>query len=850
MFSAAMPSIDYGRMTEHMRTHFTDRPDPMFSWGARSDVQNAVQTACRVMAGTGDGQLWDSGWVEQREQCLRYAGAPLPPGERIALTICMRDNYGNESMPYDDYFFCARTSWHAPWIGTAADEPGRTIYFRRDIHIEKPLRHAALYVCGIGYQAVSIDGVTLYDGDALDPAHTDYSKTCQYVMYPELEEKLSVGAHCVGIVLGTGWRRSEVIDDIVRPREISFFGVPQTAAQLELIFEDGEARIITTGDEYTSGYGASVFNDLFAGETYDAGASAEGGDKPGFGGDFSPVRILDAPGGAMTPMVIPPITEHVRYRPLSLWPVSQDKCIIDFGQNIAGVLRVRLPRELSKGHVVRLLHAEELDEDGDLYRAPLRKAAATDVYIAAGDRRDLAFWQPRFTYHGFRYVRVEGLGGVVDPNDFEAVALYTDLDTRSDFRCGDALVTKIHQNCAATERGNMHGILTDCPQREERQGWMNDASVRFEETPYNFGVGRMFTKVIRDIRDTQKAEGSISCTAPYVFGNNPADPVCSSYLIAARESYMHYGDADTIAEGYEGFAAWEDYLLSRSEGYIVDYSYYGDWAGPDYACEPNQGAVSIVTPGVFMSTGYSYLNCVMLKDFALILARDADAARYAALAASIRDAMLAKWYDAKAAVMATGSHACQAFSLWLGIIPESDCARAAKRLRDDLAGCGYRFTTGNLCTRYMMDVLSRYGYVDDAWNIITKTSHPSFGFMIQNEATTVWERFELKKDPGMNSHNHPMYGAVDYWLYAHLAGIIPVKPGFETVQIKPSFPENLSYVHAVVDTAKGELSVRWMRRYGQLHLMVSLPFGVTARVEFAGVVHTAGSGLSVFHCDL
>ena len=235
-----------------------------------------------------------------------------------------------------------------------------------------------------------------------------------------------------------------------------------------------------------------------------------------------------------------------------------------------------------------------------------------------------------------------------------------------------------------TERDNMHSILTDCPQRDERMGWMNDATVRFEETPFNFETGAMFRKIVRDIAAGQRPDGAISCTIPFVYGAYPADAVCSSYLVAAWQNYLHCGDRETIEENFEGFAAWEKCLLSHSSGYIVDYSYYGDWAGPAYACQGEDGAVSAVTPGALMSTGYSYLNACLLERFAHILGRRQAEAEYHALAEGIRAAMLEKWYCPQTAAMATGSQGCQAFALWLGLIPEADRPRAAQLMRDDL----------------------------------------------------------------------------------------------------------------------------------------------------------------------
>ncbi|MGI6238358.1 MAG: family 78 glycoside hydrolase catalytic domain [Christensenellales bacterium] len=841
-------SIDYGRLGEDPRTRFTERKDPLFSWGARANRENARQAACRLVV---DG-LWDSGWVAGADQQIRYAGDPLPEGKRVTFTLSIRDDAGNESAPYESSFYYAGIEWNAAWIGVKDDADESVRYLRRSFTVRKPLASACLYACGLGYSTYSINGAPI-DAAALDPAFTEWKKTCQYVMFPEIKSLLREGENCLGAMLGAGWRhnpKSLLIGD-PKNQPYAFLGDKGMTAMLRLDYQDGTSEWIYTDTDWQIVEGPLTFASLFDGVTYDASKANPDWDTSAYQGAARPADIIGAPEGDMRPMLIPPITEHLHRAPIAVWRGGDDSVVLDFGQNIAGVLRMELPNDLKPGQRIVLTHSEELTEGGDLFRDTLRAADARDTYIAAGDARDLAVWQPIFTYHGFRYARIDGLGASFDARSrVRAIELRTGLDTHSSFRCGNTLVTKIHELSVETERGNMHSILTDCPQRDERMGWMNDATVRFEMTPYNFDIGRMFPKIIRDIVDEQGADGAITCTAPFAFGARPADPVCSSFLIAGLESAMHTGNMDIIKEAYDRFDAWENCLIQNSTDFIVNYSYYGDWAGPLYACEyidnDIPGARSNVTPGVFMSSGYSYLNCLLLERFARWLGREDDAARHAENAEKIKAAILKKWYDADTGIMATGSQACQAFALCIGLIPGADCAKAAKVMRDDLVKRDYNFTTGNLCTRYLMDVLTEHGYLEDAWKLITKETYPSFGFMIQNEATTIWERFELMKNAHMNSHSHPMYGAVDYWMYAYLAGVKPTAPGWTEFTVEPYLPDGLLFAQAVIDTVKGDVAVRWTRRYGARHLQVTVPFGTRARIVFGGEEHLVGSGFHSF----
>lgn len=305
---------------------------------------------------------------------------------------------------------------------------------------------------------------------------------------------------------------------------------------------------------------------------------------------------------------------------------------------------------------------------------------------------------------------------------------------------------------------------------------------------------------------------------------------------------MHTGNIEVIIEGYEGFKAWNNFLESKSEDYIVQYSYYGDWAGPAYVCKGEDGALSTETPGILMSTGFFYFNTKLLTRMADLLGKDKEAEHFEKKAGQIRAAFLKKWWDEETGKVGSGSQGGQSFALWLGILPSESTQKAADVLHCDLVERNYLLTTGNLCTRYMMEVLTKYGYIEDAWTLITREDYPSFGFMLQQEATTIWERFELKKSAGMNSHNHPMYGAVGYWFYACLAGVKPLESGYRRVSIRPCMPEKLLSVQAIVETVMGDIVVRWVKRYGQIHLYVTIPLGVTAEVIIPDGLQIVGGG--------
>ena len=836
--------LNYSQLKKDFRYRISDAANPVFSWAVISSKTNAYQSAYKIIIKDGKNLLWDSGKVESREQSAVFSGSALPAGVKLDVCLTVWDNAGEESRQYRDYFYNGvLDEWNAEWIAHPDDTNGenkslrKNLTFKKDIIIPENLESACLFVCGLGYHKVKINGKEA-DVSVLDPAHSDYSKTCYYAVLPEIADLFRQGPNSIDITVADGWRNidSSLINKHIGERGITFNGIKQLSAILTLKYKNNETNNISAGSDWHVFVDHSVENNLFDGETLDMTKSP---------GELKQAAIVRAPCQNMRAQALQPIRYMKEYGAKSVYSPGPGVYAVDFGQNIAGTAKLRIPENLKEGQKITIKFAEVKDENGLLYTAPLREAKCTDVYIAAGNGKDIDIWQPSFTYHGFRYAQVEGLD-LLDKHDITAVSLYTDIDNESFFECGDALVNKIHKNAVMTERANMHSILTDCPQRDERMGWMNDATVRFEETPYNFDIGRIFPKIVRDIIDAQSEDGAITCTAPFVFGGRPADPVCSSFLIAGYQALMHTGNLEIIREAYSNFKAWEDFLLSKSENYIVNYSYYGDWAGPAYACDQPDGAHSALTPGILMSTGYSYFNAGLLSKFAGMLGYESDVKKYTETAEKIKTAFLDKWFDKKTCIVAAGSQASQAFALRLGLIPKEYEQKTAEKMKDDLITNNYKITTGNLCTRYLFDMLAEYGYIDTAWELITRQEYPSYGFMIQNEATTIWERFELKLNPGMNSHNHPMYGAADYWFYAYLAGVKPVSPAFDEFTVEPYYPDKLLSLNAVIDTVKGDISIRWVKQYGKLWLYVTVPFGAEANIKTREGYFKAGSGSHKF----
>ena len=682
------------------------------------------------------------------------------------------------------------------------------------------------------------------------PAFSSYHKRCYYVAYADLQKHLQAGENAIGMVVAPGWRRNEgVYLDAVKDRTIPFMGRPQLTAVIDLLYEDGTTERITTDNTWTSYCGAIVKTNIYQGEIYDARKEISNWSTAETAGFDEYCQIVTPPSDTcmMELQKLEPVRIGHRYTPRTITSLCTGVFIFDFGQNLAGVCEIKLPPDLPEGTQITIRHAEQLDETGNLDTAPLRSAAATDCYIAGTPDGKEHIWRPAFTYHGFRYAEVRGLKHVPESDFISALALYNAVDNRSVFHCGKSVVNALQDAILATERANLHNVPTDCPQRDERMFWLNDATVRFEEIPFNLETGQLFPKIIRDIMDAQDDTGAIPCTVPFIYGMQPTDPVCSSFLIAVRQAYLHHGNLALIRESYPALCAWNDCIFRMEEHGIIFNTLYGDWASPEDCCM-EIAPFSAVTPGAVLSTGYCYYNATLLSEFAQILNLKDEEALHRKRAEYIRAAMLKTWLK-EDGTFASGSQACQAFALWLGIIPENREKAVAQKLHEAVACAGYRLTTGNLCSLYLMTSLAEHGHLEDAWQLLTREEYPSWGYMLQNDATTIWERFEFKKDPAMNSHCHPMYGAVGAWLYTHLVGIRPINAGFTQVLIKPCIPKGLYFAEAILDTCMGIFRVKWQKQFGKLILFVDIPFGAEAELHLFDEVHHIESGTYQFSLD-
>jgi alpha-L-rhamnosidase len=482
---------------------------------------------------------------------------------------------------------------------------------------------------------------------------------------------------------------------------------------------------------------------------------------------------------------------------------------------------------------VELRHAELLNEDGTLNMAPSRNAEATDIYILKGEGTEV--YEPRFTYHGFRYVDLTGYPGVPRLSSIEACFVHTDVESSGEFYCSNELINKIHGNVRWGQLSNLMSIPTDCPQRDERYGWMGDAHLSCEEAIFNFDMAAFYTNFLRQIQLSQKEDGNLPDVVPAYFDLfYPADPAWgSAYVIIAWYMFLFYQDQSVIEQHYVSIKKYVQFLRDNSEDHIVrKLAKYGDWCPPG-SITPKK------TPVELTATWYYYYDTLLLSKMANAIGRVEDSEFYSKMAEEIKHAFNNAFLNEEgylahkfSPVDTVPSQTSNVLPLYLSMVPEDRSESVLGALLQSVINeQDNHLDTGILGTRYILDVLTQNGHPEVAYKIATQRSYPGWGYMVEEGATTLWERWENVAGSGMNSHNHIMLGSVDAWFYRAIAGMSLLKPGWSRIRIRPYLVGDLKFASAEITTVKGQLRVSWERGIDFLDLWIEVPVGVEAEVH-------------------
>ena len=700
------------------------------------------------------------------------------------------------------------------------------VLLRHDFRAKGAVRSARLYATALGVYEAWINGQRV--GDArMAPEFTDARKHILYQAY-DVTALVRGGENAIGLWVGDGWYGSEYSNG----SRFAFGPAPcRVRAQLELGYEDGSTEIVETGDGWATAPSPILSSEIYDGEIYDARLDQPGWATAGFtAAGWRAADRAEPPAVPIEPQRCPPIRVTKVLQPVKISEPLPGVHVADFGQNFAGWprLRVRGPA----GTRVELRFGEVLKPSGEVDQANLRTAWARDIYILGGRGEEV--WEPRFTYHGFRYVELRGLPGPPDADTIAGLVGHTDLRIAGAFRVGDQVIQQFWRNSVWSQRSNFFGLATDCPQRDERLGWMGDAAVFWPAAAYNMDVEAFTARVMTDVRHGQSQKGAFpDVIPPFQPGLSLSSPGwADAGVILPHTAWRQYGATGVVTENWDAMERYLALILANNPDHLWKKSRgadYGDWLAVD-AKQPGDPT----TPKDLIGTAFWAADAMMMAEMAEAIGRPADAARYRALFESIRAAFVDAYVQADGTI-GNGSQTSYVLPIRFGLLTPGARAEAGRRLAADIARRGDRLSTGFLGTPHILDALAATGQERAAVTLLLQRGYPSWGYMVEQGATTMWERWNSDHgDLSMNSYNHYAFGAIGAFLYRRIAGIDPAQPGFRHVRIAPIFDRRLKGAGADYHSVMGPIRTDWRYEGDGLRLDVSLPPNVTGEVTLPG----------------
>jgi alpha-L-rhamnosidase len=734
--------------------------------------------------------------------------------------VSRRPGEGWKRLGFDD------SRWdHAQEIASLGDLPwGRvdhkdlklppSSFLRKEFRAEKKAERAMVYISALGCYELHLNGQRV-GPDYFAPGWTDYNKRVYYRTY-DVTNLLKKRDNAIGAILGDGWYAGYIGWSWRR----EFYGRrPWLKAQLELEYADGSRELVVTDASWKGHYGAILESDLQMGETYDARLESADWDRGGYDDSkWTTVAVKEHAGVPLQsyPGVTVQITGEVKA--VAVQEPTPGKYVFDLGQNIGGWARLKATGQ--SGDRVVLRFAELVRTDGMIHTENLRGARCQDTYILKGGEEEI--WQPRFTFRGFRYVEVTGFPGKPSLDAITGIVAHSATPLVGTYECSRPMVNQLSKNIVWTRRANVVEVPTDCPQRNERLGWTGDAGINIRAMTYNMDVAAFFTKWLVDVDDAQNNEGAYSDNAP-----NPSDPRAGTSgwgdgaVISSWTMYSVYGDTRIIEDHYEGMARWIEYLKRHSANLLRPAEGYGDWLS------------FADTPKDVFATAYFAYSARLLSRMAEAIGRKEDAGTYKDLFQQIKEAFN-NAYVSEDGKIKGGTQTCYVLGLYFDLLPEEKLLMAGEHLIAAIEQRNWHVSTGIVGTGLLLPTLTKIGRTDVAYRLLNNDTFPSWGHMIKNGATTIWESWDSwTEEKGFQDHsfNQPALGAVGEWLFATCAGIQTDGPGFKRLVISPEPGVGMNYVRASYNSIHGRITTEWKTDGANLKLEVTIPANTTATVS-------------------
>lgn len=834
-----------------------DTDAPRFSWTLTARKNDQVQSAYEIIVSdnlkdirANRGNVWSSGKVDSNQSIqVPFAGQGLQSFTRYYWKVKVHDANGKASpwskVAWFETAMMNESEWKAKWISDGSTTPERDADFYRDdpaplfrkqFVISKKVASARLYITGLGYYEPYLNGQKVGD-QVLDPGWTTYGKQVLYATY-DVTNMLREGDNAIGIMAGNGWYNLLPFNMWCSPnrnlRNYLDCGRPTVKAQLRVTYKDGSVDEIYTDGSWQTIPGPILRNNIYLGEVYDARKELPGWSSAGFdAAGMKKATEIEGPKGALKAQMQPRVKTVETIRPTRIYETEPGVYLVDMGVNFAGVVRVHVKGEA--GTKISLRYGEDVYPDGTLngmtavagqMKGCYAGEGAPDVawqedhYILNGNPKGET-WNPRFTFHGFRYVEVKGWPGVPALDDIEGLRLSSDVKSDGEFTCSNPMFNKIQENTLRTFRSNLFSVQSDCPTRE-KYAYGGDILCTTEAFLFNYNMGNFHRKTVDDHRHAQRPLGGITETAPYV-GIEDYGPGDGSgplgfqlgYSFIIDKLHEFYGDNRVIEENYDALKRQADFLIQHAD----DHLYHGGLSDHESLDEKPFG----LTESLFY-----YKHVALIAKYAAWMQREEDATYYGALKQQIKEKILQAYHDHETGVFANATQTAQVFGLAHDLLDDAGKEKALSVLEKVLENRDNHISTGIFGTKMMFDVLRENDRNELMYRVANQKDFPGWGYMVEKGATSLWETWTYSDN--VYSQNHPMFGSISEWFYRSLLGINAAEPGFKKIIIKPRPAGELTFARGAYNSIHGPIRVDWKRIDGKFTLEVEIPVNTTAEV--------------------
>ena len=825
-----------------------DVRQPRMSWQLVSSENNVMQSAyelrvAETVTKLKSGKLiWSTGKVNSAQSVnVIYKGPELKSMERVWWQVRVWDN-NNRATPWSEPVYWETgillpSDWKASWITCTEekiDKPSKPAqYYRKEFSISKKVKYARVYATSLGLYELSLNGSKV-STDLFTPGWTSYTKRLQYQTY-DVTSMLK-DQNVIGIVLTDGWYRGK----IGWMKEWGYYGKQLALlAQIQITYTDGTTASIGSDPSWkVTTKGPIIESDIYNGELYDSRLELIGWDQAGYNASLwagalatdLPKDILIAPQGV-------PVKAIQEIKPVKVFQTPKGETVFDMGQNMVGWVRLKVAGK--KGDRVTLKFAEVLDKAGNFYTENLRYAKATDIYILNGQGTEV--FEPHSTFHGFRFVKVEGVNSSPSLDQITGVVIHSDMKPTGSFICSDTLINKLQHNIQWGQKGNFLDVPTDCPQRDERLGWTGDAQVFSMTAAFNFDVAAFYTKWLGDLTADQLPNGKVPHVIPDVMNEEGGSTAwADASIIVPWTVYLAYGDLRILERQYPSMKAWVGYMTGRAgkDHLWIGDGHFGDWLAFATTDSDYPGAT---TEKDLIATAYYFYSTNLLSKIAGIIGKREDSETYSRLAGQIKESFCREFVTLNGRLV-SNTQTAYALALSFNLLPDILVPKAAAYFAADVKKFGH-LTTGFVGTPLLCKTLSSVGRDDLAYMLLLNREYPSWLYPVLQGATTIWERWDGQKPDGtfqdtrMNSFNHYAYGAIGEWLYRHVAGIDidPEDPGYKHILLAPHPGGGLQNASAEFLSMYGIVSSSWKFENSKFIYEVIIPSNTygTVNLPFA-----------------